>query len=273
MKPGPTDLHRLCEAEIASHPKCDAGGGEITDQEVSVESRLTRSREVQEDLRQLSGRLLADQEEEWRKIRWELMDVALKTLAALAAHLAGMQTGFTTGRRVMQGEILKAQRLLEKSAASINRCARELRPAVLDDFGLVPALHSLLGSFMKDYRIRGALRADDGVQQLDNAGRTALFRIAQEALTGVAVRAGATRVRLTLHDSATATCMEIADNGTGQAPGMDSAAGRRNHLSLLSMRERAGMAGGTFSWVSSPGFGTTIRAILPRLSPPTHHQP
>ena len=147
----------------------------------------------------------------------------------------------------------------------VQEFARELRPTVLDDLGLIPALHSFAKLFSQRTRIHVDLKIFAGVEQLDIAKRTVLFRVAQEALNNIARHAQASRVEVSIQKLAGGgVCMKIKDDGKSfRVAGVLNAKGRKR-LGLLGMRERLEMIGGSFGVESAPGHGTTIIAqILP----------
>jgi signal transduction histidine kinase len=141
--------------------------------------------------------------------------------------------------------------------------AAELRPAVLDDLGLIPALHSFLKSFTARTNVRTRLTAFAGVEKLDTAKRTGLFRVAQEAFTNVARHAQASRVKVSIQRLLDAARMEIKDDGRSFQVEHVLRGRGSEHLGLLGMRERVEMVGGTFCVESAPGQGTTIRVEIP----------
>ena len=156
-----------------------------------------------------------------------------------------------------------AKRWVEKSVDIVNQFARELRPAVLDDLGLIPALHTFMENFTAQTGIRTHLTAFAAVEHLDTPGRTVLFRVAQEALTNVARHAGASQVEVSIHKMADCICMKIKDDGKSfPAQRLMKAKGSKR-LGLLGMRERLEMIGGDFEVESAPGEGTTIQARIP----------
>jgi signal transduction histidine kinase len=163
----------------------------------------------------------------------------------------------------LQKKITTTQRLVEKSVDIVHRFARELRPSVLDDLGLIPALHSFVKVFAKRTRLRIRLTAFAAVEQLEGAKRTVLYRVAQEALTNVARHAQASRVDVSIQKRPAAVRMQIRDNGKGFQVQRAFEAKKNNRLGLLGMRERVEMVGGSFTVLSVPGNGTTIRAELP----------
>ena len=139
-----------------------------------------------------------------------------------------------------------------------------MRPAVLDDLGLIPALHSFVKLFSQQTRIHVDLKVFAGVEQLDSNQRTILYRVAQEAINNVARHAEASRVEVSVQKLADGgICMKIKDDGKSfSVAGVSNAKGRKR-LGLLGMRERLEMVGGHFSVESARGQGTTITARIP----------
>jgi PAS domain S-box-containing protein len=223
---------------------------------------LDESRHMQEQLRQLSRQILSAQEDERKKISRELHDVIAQTLTGINVRLSGLKKAAALDTRGLDRNIARTQRLVEKSVNIVHEFARELRPAVLDDLGLIPALHSFVKLFSKRTRIRVHLKVFAGVEQLDAARRTVLFRVAQEALTNVSRHAQAGRVEVSIQELADGICMKIEDDGKSfEVERMLRYRGRK-HLGLLGMRERLEMVGGHFHVESAPGKGTTITAHI-----------
>ena len=227
---------------------------------------LAKSLLMQEELRNLSRQLLSVQEEERKRISRELHDVIAQTLTSINVRLAALKTDATASTKDLQKKIASTQRLVEKSVDIVHRFARELRPSVLDDLGLIPALKSYLKSYMEDTGIRVNLTAYAGIDSTDGARRTVLFRVAQEALANVARHSKASSAEVTIEDVNGMIRMEVKDNGQGFAVEGNSCAKKHNRLGLLGMRERVEMVGGTFCIESAPGEHTTIRVEIPDSS-------
>ena len=224
---------------------------------------LEQSRHLQEQLRSLSRQLLSAQEEERKKISRELHDEIAQTLSGINVQLATLKKEAAVNVKGIQRKIASAQKMVEKSVNIVHRFARELRPPALDDLGLIPALHSFVKRFVNRTGVRVRLKVFAQVERLDNAKRTMLYRVAQEALTNVARHAQATRVEVSIRELPGAACMEIKDNGKSFPVKRVLHAKGNNHLGLLGMRERVEMVGGSFSVESMKGKGTTIRAQIP----------
>lgn len=227
---------------------------------------LKKSRHMQDELRDLSRRLLSAQEEERKRISRELHDVIAQTLTGINVRLAALKSQANDNAKELHKKIAITQRLVEKSVDIVHRFARDLRPTVLDDLGLIPALHSYMKSFMEQTGIRVRFTAFSGVEQLDNSRRTVLYRVAQEALTNVARHAKASHANVSIHGHNGTVRMEINDNGSGFAVESAVVAKRNNRLGLLGMRERVEMVGGSFLVESAPGKETTVRVEIPHDS-------
>jgi len=225
---------------------------------------LQKSRRMQEELRDLSRRLLSAQEKERQKISRELHDVISQTLTGINVRLATLKIQSRTNTKDLQNKITATQRLVEKSVDIVHRFARDLRPTVLDDLGLIPALQSYLKDFMEQTGIHVSLTIFAGVEKLSSDVRTVLYRIAQEALTNVHRHAHASHARVAIRQGETAVSVEIIDNGQGFQVEEAALAKGRKRLGLLGMRERAEMIGGTFAITSSPGQETTVRVEIPQ---------
>jgi signal transduction histidine kinase len=228
---------------------------------------LKQSRNMQEQLRRLSRQLLSAQEDERKMISRELHDQIAQTLTGINVRLAALKTESKLDHKGLERKITSTQRLVEKSVDIVHRFARELRPTVLDDLGLIPALHSFMTNFTKRTGIRTSLTAFAGVEQLVSAERTVLFRVAQEALTNVARHAHASRVEVSIQERTDCVCMSIKDDGKSFNVERTLHANGGNRLGLLGMRERLEMVGGKLVVESSPGNGTTIQAHILSAKP------
>lgn len=220
---------------------------------------------LHEQRRRLSREILMAQEEERKHISRELHDEISQILTGINVRLAALKIAATANTGNINKKITSTQRLVEKSVAAVHQFARELRPAMLDDLGLIPALLAFMKEFGRrtGLRIRFSTAAADKIEPLDSLKRTVLYRVAQEALTNIAKHAHASLAKVSLQKEAGAICITISDNG--KSFDVDGVLGvrRRRGLGLLGMRERAEIAGGTFAIESAPGKGTTVRVQIP----------
>ncbi|BCU78723.1 hypothetical protein llg_34380 [Luteolibacter sp. LG18] len=231
--------------------------------ETTSSQLLAKSRRMQEELRLLSRRLLSAQEEERKRISRELHDVIAQALTGINVRLATLTLQNTANAQELHEKISVAQRLVEKSVEIVHAFARDLRPTVLDDLGLVPALKSHLKSFTEQTGLPVRLTTFTGVEDLPGSSRTVLYRVAQEALTNISRHAKASRAKVRILRMDQGVRMEISDDGRGFPANGIASSRRKKGLGILGMRERAEMVGGVFTLESTPGKGTTVRLDLP----------
>jgi len=224
---------------------------------------LGKSDLMQEQLRQLSRQILLAQEDERKRISRELHDVIAQTLTGINLRLDALKKEATLKSRHLDRDIGRTQRLVEKSVNIVHEFARELRPAVLDDLGLIPALHSFVKLFSKRTRLHVHLTAFAGVEDMDINKRTILYRVAQEALTNVSRHAHASRAEVSIEKLPASIGMKIHDDGKSFQVERVLVSRGGQRLGLLGMRERVEMVGGKFCVESAPGKGTTIQVEIP----------
>jgi len=154
---------------------------------------------------------------------------------------------------------------VEKSVTAVHDFARELRPAALDDLGLIPALKLFMKNLAARKKFKIHMVAFAGVEKLSSDKRIALYRTAQESLTNVGRHAQASLVNVTISEVPGAVRMEVHDNGKSFQVLQRLSSKTNNRLGLLGMRERIEMVGGILTIESALGFGTTVRAEVPLM--------
>jgi PAS domain S-box-containing protein len=224
---------------------------------------LEQSQHMQKQLRQLSHRILHVQEEERKRISRELHDKISQMLVGINIHLETLAREAVINPKELKKKITRTQRQVEKSVDIVHQFARELRPAMLDDLGLIPALNSFLKSFMKQTGLQVSLTAFAEVEKLSSAKRAVLYRVAQEALTNVASHAEATKADVSIQRLPKALLMQIKDDGKSFDVKRALQSKKNRRLGLVGMRERVEMINGQFAIESAPGKGTTIQAQIP----------
>jgi two-component system sensor histidine kinase DegS len=224
---------------------------------------LAQSRRLQDQSRRLAHQILSAQEEERKEISRELHDEVAQILAGINVQLAALKEAAAINSRSLRQRIAQTQRLVEQSVEVVHRYARELRPALLDDLGLSPALRSYIKNLPGRKGLRIRFTAFSGVEVLNNTRRTVLYRVAQEALTNVARHAHARLVTVRIHQIPDAVRLEVHDDGKSFPVDRILASNTSKRLGLLGMRERVEMVGGDFAIESAPGKGTTVRAEIP----------
>jgi len=224
---------------------------------------LLEEQVMRKKLRQLTHQILTAQEEERKKISRELHDDVVQTLVGINVELSALVYGNSVGVRQLKDKITRTQRLVEKSVDSVHRFARDLRPAVLDDLGLIPALQAFCTGLAERKNLKIRLTAFRGIEAMASDSRTVLFRVAQEALNNVARHARATRVEVTISKIPGAMRLAIGDNGKSFPVKKVLSARNPKRLGLVGMRERVEMIGGNFTIESVSGKGTTVSAEIP----------
>ncbi len=204
------------------------------------------------------------QEEERQRIAHELHDVSLQSAVLICRRLDAAADAAERGEeRTLASMLADARLAAESMGDELRRFSRDLRPLILEDLGLVPAIKRLVTELRDRSSIECRLTVSGGTRRLDPAVELALFRIAQEALRNVERHSGATRaaVRLTHHvDHASLT---VSDNGGGfDLPPLNELVGARR-LGLLGMRERARLVGGGCEIRSSQRGGTRVEVRVP----------
>ena len=212
-------------------------------------------------LEALSHRLLTVQEEERRHLAIELHDQLGQMYTALKIKLDSIQRGLQD--KAASAQLGEAIAIVHDAAAAVRDLALDLRPAMLDDLGLIPALRWYADRFARETGVSLHLQLD-GLPAVDTAQGTVFFRIAQEALTNVARHASARNVWLDARISADTLQLTVRDDGVGfNVPAARQRALRGESLGLLGMEERVSLMSGTLRVTSAPNAGTTVRAIIP----------
>jgi PAS domain S-box-containing protein len=224
---------------------------------------ITRRKQAEEALKYFSQKILHAQEEERRRISRELHDEVGQSLTAISVTLAALGNNGAAKSEHFSRTVAGTQRLLEGTMNTVHRFARELRPAMLDELGLLPALRSHVKLFSERTGLRVRLQADPAAEQLTDDQKTAVFRVAQESLTNVAKHARASRVKISLRANGAGICLEIADNGRSFRADPETAAKQKQRLGLLGMQERVRLVNGRFSIKPLAGRGTTVRVTIP----------
>jgi signal transduction histidine kinase len=230
---------------------------DITDRK-RVEGELAEKRE---ELQALSRRLLAAQEAERRALARELHDDFGQFLTAIRLNLEAMRRG-TSGDVARQ--LVDSLTLVDQAVDRVRSLALELRPAMLDDLGLVPALRWLVKRQSERAGFEGRLRVGRLGASVQPALATCSFRLVQEALTNAARHAGASSVDVELSSADGELRIVVRDDGKGfDVAAARQLAARGMSLGLLSMQERVTLARGRLTIESSIGKGTTIDAHVP----------
>lgn len=220
--------------------------------------------QMQENLRRVSERVLKVQEQERARISRDLHDEVGQALTAINMNLAVLRNALDAAPPEVARRIAETQALCEHTMGSIHNFSRELRPAMIDDLGLLPALRNYVKSFTARSGVAVQLHATQSecTEKLDAERKTVIYRIIQEGLNNVAKHAAAKRVEIVLAGSSHDVRLQLSDDGQGFALDQRQES-TSSQLGLLGLAERVRLVGGEFSIASFPGNGTILRAVIP----------
>jgi two-component system sensor histidine kinase UhpB len=214
--------------------------------------------EQTDQLRLLSARLADAQEAERRRMARELHDRVGQNLTALGINLNILRPHLVQAPEDVQSCLDELLALVKETTSRIRNVMADLRPPELDDYGLLAALRWHAEQVRARTGLAIAVEGEAIAPRLPSRQETALFRIAQEALTNAVKHAEATRVVMTMEASEEAVRLTITDDGVGFDPASLERAGTAPHWGLLTMQERAQAVGAHWQVESSPGRGTRV---------------
>lgn len=197
-------------------------------------------------------------EGETRRIARALHDESGQLLAAVHIQLQEIACDLPVAKR---GRIRDVEALLDQIEQQVRHFSHELRPVILDDYGLVPALQSLAEKFSKRFGLPVSVEGKVG-HRLAATMEAAMYRVAQEALNNIAKHAKASHVRIQLWETSGEFHCRIRDDGVGFDPATAKTR-NGNTLGLLGMRERVHVLGGTLHIESAPQRGTELLILVP----------
>ncbi len=231
----------------------------ITRLEREAEEQQARTERAEKELRRLSQELVRAQEAERRSISRELHDEVGQMVTALRMELANLDDLRNSPAGEFSQRLQEAKALAEKTLVSVRDLAMGLRPAMLDDLGLGPALEWQGREFSRRSGLPVEVQADGDLGGLPELHRTCIYRIVQEALTNCARHAHAKHIRITIHGGQSVVSVGVQDDGVGI--GDAEASGRG--LGLIGIEERARELGGAVQILSQSGKGTTLSVEIP----------
>jgi signal transduction histidine kinase len=212
-------------------------------------------------LRDLSARLVAAQEEERRNISRELHDEVGTSMSAMLVELGRLENLSPNGR-TYQEQVAYVRRMAEASVGSVRNLALLLRPSMLDDLGLIPALRWQAREVTRRTGLKVKMMADEIGEDIPDSYRTCIYRIVQEALHNCARHAKAREACVVVRRDAEGLAVSVQDDGIGFDPS------REKGIGLLGMEERVRHLGGSMRVQSSVGNGTVLSIRLPVVAMP-----
>ena len=217
-------------------------------------------RNSEENLRALAARLQSVREEEWTRIAREIHDELGQALTGLKMDLTWVASKLPPDQKALAAKTESMFDLIDGTIQSVRKIATRLRPEVLDELGLGPAIEWQAKEFQKRSGVRCKLSLVPGDAAIDRDRSTAAFRIFQELLTNVARHASATRLDVSMRVDGGVLVLEVEDNGKG----IDEAALLNpKSLGILGMRERALPFGGDIEITGARDQGTRVRVSIP----------
>jgi len=221
---------------------------------------LERHSQVAEsELRRLSTQVRTAQEQERKYLSRELHDQVGQMLTGLRMELSSMARTCGDSGSEFPSRIAHAMSIVEQTLRVVRDIAMLLRPSMLDELGLTPALAWLIREMSRSSGMQIEAVLDPALDHLPDTHRTCLYRVVQEALTNISKHAGAHRVDVSLNVIGGWVVGTIGDNGCG----FDTGAVRRDGLGLIGMEERVRELGGHFRVISTAGQGTRTEFRLP----------
>jgi two-component system sensor histidine kinase UhpB len=222
---------------------------ELAHEHAATEELRTR---LEAERREAGLAAIRAQEKERKRLAQDLHD---EVNQALTAILLRLEATIHEAPLALQEELRDTKRLAAQAMEELLRLARRLRPAVLDDHGLMPALHTQVRDFTEQTGIRASFHPQGAPTRLSPEQQLAIYRVTQEGLSNIAQHASASSVKVEL-SFVGRTVLRISDDGRGFTEGRDGA------LGLGGMRERAQLAGGHLSIWSGSGSGTRVELTI-----------
>lgn len=218
-----------------------------------------RAEEAEREQRRLAMRVVQAQEEERKRISLELHDAVGQMASAMGMELGWLEAAQKDSPEQFQAKLGEVKRMNTDVVRAIKDLATGLRPAMLDDLGLGPALRSHAREFSRRTGVPVDVRLDGDIDAVPEPHRTCVYRIVQEALNNCGRHANANHAILSLYGRADMVSVTIQDDGIG----FDSSRSSKSGLGLVGIQERARDLGGAAKITSKPGSGTLLEVELP----------
>jgi PAS domain S-box-containing protein len=220
---------------------------------------VTERVRAQAELASFAAESSGVREQEKSRVARELHDELAQSLTALKMDTIWVREHVSESNRDARDKISAMLTMLDAAVASVRRIAADLRPLVLDDLGLVPAIEWVAQSFTQRTGLPCELRVDESLE-LDEPFATGMFRMVQESLANVAKHARASKVEVELRRDGENVVLRVEDDGIGFRP---TAPRKPQSLGLVGLRERAMLMRGEVRVESAPGTGTRVEARIP----------
>jgi signal transduction histidine kinase len=222
------------------------------------EQQHTRTQQAEQEMRRLSNQLVKTQEEERKLLSRELHDELGQMLTALRMEVGHAERAHAVGSPAFAATVAESKSLIERMMRLVRDLAMGLRPSMLDDLGLAPALAWQTRDFARRYNVPVNLNVEGDLERLPDPHRTCVFRVVQEALTNCAKHSAATKIEISLVGGADRLDVSVDDNGVGLRP-----ATGHTGFGLTGIKERVKEMEGSVTIQTKPGGGTVLHITLP----------
>lgn len=237
---------------------------------VAIQSMLERLETYSDQLRALSERVISAQEDERKRIARGLHDDTAQALSSLIIQLERMEKSSPNDHARLKKRLGDARRLATLTLEDLRKIIYGLRPSMLDDLGLIPAIRWYARSVLDDANVNVQFDTPSKPMRLRPYLETLLFRIAQEGVNNVLRHSNARNVTIRLLHEDSTVRLEVIDDGQGfDVSRSEGLALPQKQLGLLGIRERMVLVGGEATIDSSPGRGTVLRVSMPLLTEET----
>jgi len=260
------DLGRLAKRLQSGDPTVELKNPDpyTTRMAETLRSLFLQLEERNRELQALSERAIDAQEEERRAIAQSLHDDTGQALSMLIIHLDRIDERIRPDQKELKKQVADARDLASNSLTELRRILSGLRPAILDDLGLVPAIRWYARTNLEGIGVNVVVKAPSTPLDLSPAITTTLFRIVQEAVNNIVRHADAGSVTIVLQLNGSSVQLRVEDDGRGFDPNHASRdAVELQRLGLLGIRERAELLGGEFQIESAPEKGTRLQVSIP----------
>jgi signal transduction histidine kinase len=225
---------------------------------------VERTREIERYSKEMTTRVLQAQEEERKRIARELHDDTAQSLSTLMINVDLLEPQIPGDNAVLRKGVDRVRAIAQRTLDAVRALSHDLRPTILDDFGLAAALYW----FAEEYTKTFGVPVDVDVADLPDEGLSSeleltLFRVTQEALTNIGKYADASRARVALSFPNSHARLVVSDDGRGFNPEAVGGPTRHGGLGLYGMRERVELIGGRLEIQSAPGEGTRVEVSAP----------
>jgi len=225
---------------------------------------VTEEKQMNENMRFYVQHITRVQEDEGKRMARELDDETSPPLLLLIQQVDRITSSTRRLSKPLEESLKKLREQAVEALEGLRRCAQELRPRIVDDLGLLPALEWMAENLAKDYEIDTRVQVMGSERSLPDETTLILFRIAQEALSNIRRHAEATRAWINLEFYDNKTVVTVEDNGKGfELPPRIGDLTSSGKLGLAGMQERAQLINGNLKIQSEPGKGTTVTVEVP----------